>query len=261
MSQTREPVRREGEETAGETEARGRRARAFFGARSLRRARPRAEGPPPTAELLAERLQSECENLRSALEIALARVAHRVVVITSAIPEEGSTTILAALGFNLAVRGTSRVLLVDANVRRPALDKIFGLPGDVGVGRVLTGRTEAAMAVVSTPFPGLSVLPMGGENLLPAHLFGPEGVASIVAGLREHYHYVLVDTPALLAVPEVAVLAGEVDGVILVARAGRTKRETLLKARNLLQRSGAHVLGVVLNRRRYVIPSAVYKRI
>jgi protein-tyrosine kinase len=235
--------------------------RVRFGARARGRTGPRDGGSPGPAELLSDRLQDECEPLRSALEIALARVAHRSVMITSAIPESGSTTIATALAFNLAVRGSSRVLIIDPNVKRPAIHRVFGLAAEDGLTRVLARRTEPAMAIVSTPFPGLSVMAAGDGALLPAHLFGADGVSGLVAHLKEHYDYILVDTPALLSMPEGAILGGEADGVILVARADRTKRETLIRARQILERSGSNLLGVVLNGRRYFIPSLVYKRV
>ena len=107
----------------------------------------------------------------------------------------------------------------------------------------------------------LAAGPLGPGQILPAQAFGSNGLAGLLGSVKEHYDYVLVDAPPLLSVPEVAVLGGEVDGVVLVARAGRTKRQALLKARHLLERSGANLLGLVLNRRRYAIPSAVYKRV
>ena len=259
MSRMRERAEHGGREPGEIEDRRGLRDRLSLG--RSRRSSIRREGPPPTAELLSDRLQSECDTLRSALEVSLARVPHRVIMMTSAIPEEGCTTLMSALGFNLTVRGSARVLLVDANLRRPALHQVFGIPTDSGLSHVLAGRTEVAMAVTATPFLGLSVMPLGGENFLPAQVFGSEGVTNVLSVLKEHYDYVLVDTPALLSVPEGAILGGDVDGVILVARAGRTKRETLTKANNLLRQSESNILGVVLNRRRYVIPSLIYRRL
>ena len=240
----------------------GERPRISFGARS-RGGRPssRDGGVLGPGELLSDRLQDQIEPLRSALEVALARVPRRSIMIMSAIPEAGSTTIAAALAFNLAVRGSARVVLVDANVKRPAVHRIFGVNSSEGLTRVLARRIEPAMAIVATPFPGLSVLPAGDGTVLPAHLFGAEGAAGLVAHLKTLYDYVLIDAPALLTMPEAAILAAETDGVILVARADRTKRETLIKARQILERSGANMLGVVLNGRRYFIPSIFYKRV
>jgi capsular exopolysaccharide synthesis family protein len=259
MSQGRRDSAGAGAAATGDTPAPEVRVR--FGARSRGRAVSRDGGPPGPAELLSDLLQEECEPLRSALEIALARIAHRAVMITSAIPESGSTTIATALAFNLAVRGSARVLLIDANVRRPAIHRVFALPFEEGLTRVLARRTDPATAIVSTPFPGLSVMPVGDDSLLPAHLFGADGVSGLIAHLKEHYDYILVDTPALLSMPESAILGGEADGVVIVARADRTKRETLIRARQILERSGSNLLGVVLNGRRYFIPSMVYKRV
>lgn len=238
----------------------GRRARVRFGGKVVR-PRDANEGLPTSARLLAETLQNECEALRSSLEVALARVTHRVVMLTSATREEGGTTILSALAFNLAVRGGQRVLVVDTNLRHPSMHGVFGQENDLGLGDALAGRAESIQVISPTAFPGLSVMPLGERDLLPADLFGADGVTQVIAAVKEHYDYVLVDAPAVLGVPEVAVLAGEIDGVVLVARAGRTKRETLLKARRLLERTGSSVLGVVLNRRRYAIPSVFYKRV
>jgi capsular exopolysaccharide synthesis family protein len=237
------------------------RARVAFGARVIRPRRRAEGGPPPVAQLLADALQEQCETLRSSLEVSLARVTHRVVMATAAVHEEGCTTILSALAFNLTVRGSARVLVVDANLRRPAISRIFGVSEDVGLHQILAGRVEAGMTISGTAFPGLSVLPLGPGQILPAQVFGSNGLGGLLGTIKEHYDYVLVDAPPLLSVPEVAVLGAEVDGVMLVARAGRTKRQALVKARHLLERSGANLLGLVLNRRRYAIPAAVYKRV
>lgn len=245
---------------AWDAAAEGRRARVRFGGR-VTRPREREEGLPTAARLLAETLQNECEALRSSLEVSLARVAHRVVMLTGATREEGCTTILAALAFNLAVRGGQRVLVVDTNLRHPSVHGVFGHENDQGLGDALAGRAEPLQVISPTAFPGLSVMLLGERDLLPADLFGSDGVTQLISAVKEQYDYVLVDAPAVLAVPEVAVLAGEVDGVVLIARAGRTKRETLMKARRLLERTGSSVLGVVLNRRRYEIPTVFYKRV
>jgi receptor protein-tyrosine kinase len=263
MNRRGDPARGLNEEGGGGGEGAEdpRRVRVRFGARARGRPGGRETGDLGPAELLSDGLQDEVDPLRSALEIALARIPHRAVMVTSAIPEAGSTTIAAALAFNLAVRGSAHVLLIDANVKRPALHRIFGLQLDTGLTRVLARRTEPTKAIVSTAFPGLSVMTSGDGTVLPAHLFGADGTAGLVTHLKEHYDYILVDTPALLSMPEGAILGAEADGVLLIARADRTKRETLIRARQILERAGANLLGVVLNGRKYFIPSLVYKRV
>ncbi|MCK4546894.1 MAG: CpsD/CapB family tyrosine-protein kinase [Candidatus Eisenbacteria sp.] len=210
---------------------------------------------------LADCFTQECETLRSAIEAALPGRAQRVIMFTSAVRGEGCTTLVASLAYTLATRGGMRVALVDANIKAPGLAALMGLGPHAGLTDVIGRDLDLNLALRATPTPNLHVLLCGNTPLISSEVFGSSRTASVLQSLKEHHPYVLLDTSAVMSVPEVAMQATSADGVVLVARANKTDRAVLQKTRDILQGSGANLLGVVLNRRRFVIPEFIYRRL
>lgn len=176
----------------------------------------------------------------------------RLLVVTSPGPGEGKTTVLANLGVTLAAMGR-RVLLVDGDVRRPHLHKLFGMYNDRGLSTLLqagllqAGRDEPLGAFVqSTPVPGLSVLTSGPSPACVNRLHSPEFL-QLLRRLKEDYEFVLIDTPPVLQIADARVIGRLTDGVILVVRAGRTAKEAAAAAFQRLVDDDTHVLGLILN--------------
>jgi succinoglycan biosynthesis transport protein ExoP len=172
-----------------------------------------------------------------------------VVVVTSALGGEGKTTIALDLARSTAEAG-ERVLLVEADLRRPTLGTALGLASGPGLSDVLAGQVEVAAAVRPGGVDGLSVLPAGSVPPNPAELLSSPRMADVVAALRSGYDRVLLDATPLLPVTDAVVCAGLADGVLLVVRWGRTSRDEVSEAVTMLEQVHAPVLGSVLNGRR-----------
>ena len=144
-------------------------------------------------------------------------------------------------------------MLVDADLRRPHLQRIFGLGNDTGlttwVSEVARAAGDSAVPVPlqDTQVPNLKVLTSGPVPPNPAEILASQRMAELLSMLREKAEYVLIDTPPIIAVTDAAVLASRVDGVLLVVNAGKTRRDLAVKARDMLRQVNATLLGVVLN--------------
>ncbi|MGY1708524.1 polysaccharide biosynthesis tyrosine autokinase [Geodermatophilus sp. SYSU D00758] len=170
-----------------------------------------------------------------------------VLALTSSLPGEGKSTVSSNLAAALAETG-ARVLLVDADLRRPAVAGVLGMEGAVGLTTVLLGRAAVDEVVQDWGSAGLHVLTSGAVPPNPAELLGSPAMHRLVEDLRRSYDYVLLDTAPLLPVADAAVLSRVVDGTVVVAQAGRVRRHQLAEALNGLEQVSARVLGLVLNR-------------
>ena len=171
----------------------------------------------------------------------------RILLITSALPGEGKTTIAVNLGATLASLG-SRVLIVDCDMRRPCCHRSTGVENKPGFVQCLTGRAELAEAIL--PVPGvanLSVIPCGPIPPNPAEVLSSPLTGELLRRLRTEFEYVLVDSPPLLSVADSRILATLTDAVVLVARAHSTPYDVVRRARASLYGAGVRILGVALN--------------
>ncbi|HEY0607556.1 MAG TPA: CpsD/CapB family tyrosine-protein kinase [Herpetosiphonaceae bacterium] len=166
------------------------------------------------------------------------------LLTTSTAPDEGKTTTIANLAVTMA-QAEQRVILVDCDLRRPSLHTLFGLPNTVGLTSLMLEETDQ-IPVQKTEVPGLLLLTSGPLPPRPADILGSKRMEAVIARLREHADIVLFDTPPVNAVTDAAVLATKVDGVLLVLRAGATKRDRAREARRLLDKVNANIVGAVL---------------
>jgi polysaccharide biosynthesis transport protein len=201
----------------------------------------------PQAESFRQ-LRTNLQFLRVADEASGGRPAGAAVVaVTSSLAAEGKSTTASNLAVALAETG-ARVLLVDADLRRPSIATALGIEGSVGLTTVLSGQAEVADVVQEWGTNGLDVLASGPVPPNPAELLGSPAMHRLVQELRRTYDYVVVDTAPLLPVTDAAVLSRVVDGTILVADAGRVRRGQVAQALANLEQVSGRVLGVVLNR-------------
>jgi polysaccharide biosynthesis transport protein len=171
----------------------------------------------------------------------------KVILITSALPQEGKTTTSINTAIVLAQKGT-RVLLIDADLRRPSIHKTLGMGPKTGLSNVLTGNATLQQAVVrSSILPTLFVLTAGTPPPNPAELLASSNMRDILAELREQYDHIIVDTPPTLSVTDAVVMSTRADAVVLVIRSGQTTKQALRRARDLLLQVNARVAGVLLN--------------
>ena len=183
-------------------------------------------------------------SLRTNLEFYSLENPLHTLLITSAEPDDDKSTVLANLGVIMAQSGKS-VILVDADMRRPKLHAIFDLPNEVGLSTALTDQ-DAMLPVFETDLSNLTVIPSGPTPLNPADLLASRRMNTIVSELKAQADMVLFDAPPLVAVTDGALLATKVDGVLLVARAGYTKRELVERAKDILGKVNANLVGSVL---------------
>jgi capsular exopolysaccharide synthesis family protein len=171
----------------------------------------------------------------------------KVILVTSAMPQEGKTTISANSALVLAQRG-SRVLLVDADLRRPGIDKLFGFRSRGGLSSLISGVDKVEDVVVKfAEVPNLWILPAGPIPPQPAELLGSSVMKDHIAHWRTVFDHIIIDTPPCLSVTDAVLLSPEADRVILVARSGKTSKYALRRACDLLLQVNARVMGIVLN--------------
>ncbi len=168
------------------------------------------------------------------------------IVVTSAIPGEGKTSTSCNLAVTMAQAG-NRVVLVDADFRRPSLHKIFHKPA-VGLGNLFLQNRPEDELIVSTNVQNLWLVCSGPTPPNPSELLGSERMTDVIAGLREQADVVIFDTPPIGAVTDAVVLAAQCDGVIMVVERGRTDVASINRATEKLESVHANMLGVVLNR-------------
>lgn len=184
--------------------------------------------------------------LRTNLDFAGLDQALETMVVTSAGVGEGKSTTLANLAVVSAQAGR-KVILVDADLRRPTLHQTFGLVNETGLTTVM--MDEAALAsppLRDTEIEGLSVLTSGPLPPNPADLMGSRRMEEVIAALSEQADQIFFDTPPVVAVTDAAVLATKVDGVLLVISAGKTRREYARTAVQRLEQINARLVGTVL---------------
>jgi capsular exopolysaccharide synthesis family protein len=171
----------------------------------------------------------------------------KVILVTSALPQEGKTTTCINTAIVLAQKG-AKVLLVDADMRRPSIHSKLALRARGGLSTLLTGSdTLASVLVNSTEVSNLHVLPAGPPPPHPAELLGSTVMRNFLAEWREKFDHIIIDSPPCLSVTDAVLLSVEVDAVALVLRSGHTPKEAVRRARNLLFQVKAKVLGVVVN--------------
>jgi capsular exopolysaccharide synthesis family protein len=168
------------------------------------------------------------------------------MLVTSSGPQEGKSTTAINLGITMAQSG-NRVLLIDTDMRRPRLHKAFGVPNEIGVSSLVVGEGNADEAVKSTEVPGLFVLPCGPIPPNPSELLHTKAFLDLVNALALKFDRVILDSPPVGAVSDAVVLATEVDGVIVVLKAGKTQRELAKRTVKALRDVKANIYGAILN--------------
>jgi exopolysaccharide transport family protein len=185
--------------------------------------------------------------LRTSLLLTSVGGPPKVILVTSALPEEGKTTTSLNSAIVLAQKGT-RVLLIDADLRRPSIHKTLGIGPRDGLSNVLTGSATLENSILpSAVLPNLFLLPAGTPPPNPAELLASAAMKDVLRQLREQYDHIVIDTPPILSVTDAVVMSTGADRVVLVIRSGQTTKQALRRARDLLLQVNARVCGVLLN--------------
>jgi succinoglycan biosynthesis transport protein ExoP len=188
--------------------------------------------------------------LRTSLLLSNLGAPPKVIMITSALPQEGKTTTSINCALVLAQKGV-RVLLIDADLRRPSIHKTLGMGPRSGLSEVLTGSATVQSATmwpdILRKFPTLAVLPAGTPPPNPAELLASTYMRDLLEGLRGQYDHIVIDTPPALSVTDAVVLSPRADAIVLVIRSGKTTKQALRRSRDVLMQVNARVSGVLLN--------------
>jgi len=207
---------------------------------------------PQDAVITAEHPKSSIAEgyrvLRTNIQFAALDNPATSLMVTSSGPQEGKSTTLANLGVVIAQSG-KRTLLVDTDLRRPTLHKLFGLSNKNGVTNLLLAdQPDIAAAAQPTSVPNLSVLTSGPQPPNPAELLASQRMDGLIAQAKSVYDAVLFDSPPVMAVADASILASKVHEVVMVVDTGRTRSEVAKRAKQAIDTTGAKFLGVVLNR-------------
>jgi capsular exopolysaccharide synthesis family protein len=185
--------------------------------------------------------------LRTSLLLSNLGAPPKVIMVTSALPQEGKTTTSINCAVVLAQKGI-RVLLIDADLRRPSIHKTLGMGPRSGLSNVLTGSATLEGAITrSTILTNLDILPAGTPPPNPAELLASTNMRDVLDQLRERYDHIVVDTPPTLSVTDAVVLSPRADAIVLVIRSGQTTKQALRRSRDILMQVNAKVSGVLLN--------------
>jgi exopolysaccharide/PEP-CTERM locus tyrosine autokinase len=199
------------------------------------------------ASLLNASVMEQFRTLRTRILHPAEGVPPRTVLVTSATPGEGKSFVCANLGISFAQGVDHHGLLVDADLRKPTLAKLFGHPNDFGLVNYLRDMENLEELITGTGVDTLSILPAGPPPVNPAELLGSESMASLILELGTRYEdrVVIFDSPPLHAAAETVILAKHVDAVVLVVRWGTSRREHV---QALVERIGPKkIIGVVFN--------------
>lgn len=170
----------------------------------------------------------------------------QVIMLTSAGPGEGKSTTSTNLAVTYA-QANKKVLIVDADLRKPTMHHTFFKSNRWGLTNILTGNSEYNEVIVETHIENLYLLPSGPIPPNPSEMLASKRMAAFLDDVRREYDMIIIDTPPALVVTDAQVIASRSDGVILVINSGEVKREVAAKVKSNLDRVNAKILGVVLN--------------
>ena len=185
-------------------------------------------------------------SIRTALYFGMHDGRARTILVTSPMPGEGKTTLVSNLAISMAQAGR-RVLILDADFRKPMQHVVFGISSEVGLSTVLAGGASIAEAIRRTPIDRLDVLPCGPVPMNPSESLNSQGFQQLLNGLADEYDCVILDSAPVVPVTDARILAAICDLTLLVLRAEQSTRKTSIYARNSLYSVGAEIAGIVLN--------------
>lgn len=193
------------------------------------------------------RIAEAIRGLRTSILLSSPGAPPKVLMISSTRPAEGKSAVSTLLALTFALNG-SRVLLIDADLRRPAVHLRFRIPNGDGLSSILSGKTRYAEGVAQwAELPNLHIISSGQTPPLPSELLGSKQMEKLLGLLREEYDFIFIDTPPVLAVTDASLLGRMTDAAILVVRYGTAHRHVVQRCIDILDRTGTHLLGVVMN--------------
>ena len=196
-------------------------------------------------------------NLESGIATEFRRLLHNIqqlarereiksILVTSSMLSEGKSTVCAFLALTAAKKGL-KTLLIDSDLRRPTVHKLFVMDREPGLSEALSDGTPARNVVRKTSLSSLDIISAGKPCSVPAEVFDAAAIGRIVAEMKFYYDLIIIDCAPVIPVSDPMLLSHEVDGVLFVVKAGATQRDVVKRAREILASSTDRILGVVLN--------------
>jgi len=170
----------------------------------------------------------------------------KIITVTSSRPGEGKSTVSSNLAVTFAENG-KKVLLIDTDLRRPTIHKVFKLPNSLGIVNAVLNPELINDIINVDVIPGVDIITSGVIPPNPSELLGSNKCRMLIEQLKSIYDYIILDAPPLLAVTDAQILTTLSDGTLIVAFHGLTKKDELMKAKDLLEKVNGNILGVVLN--------------
>ncbi|MDQ7051594.1 MAG: CpsD/CapB family tyrosine-protein kinase [candidate division KSB1 bacterium] len=193
------------------------------------------------------RLYSKLKNMYAGQNI-------KNLLITSSTIGEGKSTTAALLACTVARYRETKTILVDCDLRRPRVHHLFTLSKEDGVADVLTGRKRLDACFKQSPLENLKILTSGGIVDNPTELFNSPKMKDLFSEIKFYFDAVIVDSPPINPVTDALILAPEMDGALMVVKAGQTPKEVVRRAVELMRNTGVNILGVIVNNMKEVLP-------
>lgn len=169
----------------------------------------------------------------------------QAIIVTSSQPGEGKSTISGNLALSMAQDG-KKTILIDCDLRKPTVHKKFGITNSSGLSEVIVGKVDLKDAMKEFN-KNLTIITSGKIPPNPSEMLGSNNMKRFLDELKRHYDCIILDTPPVLAVTDAQILSRNVDGMVLVIRAGRTKKDMVLKAKKQIENVGGKIIGTILN--------------
>lgn len=187
-------------------------------------------------------------SIRSNIEFSNIDKNLKIIAVTSSQSNEGKSTVISNLAATFASLENKRVLIIDGDLRNPTIHKMFGMSNLYGITDILTGQKDVEKCIESTEISGLDVLKVGKVPPNPSEILQTKKMRDFIEVIKEYYDYVFIDTPPIGIVSDAGIISQYSDGVILLVGSNETDIEAAKISKERLEKVGANILGVVLNK-------------
>ncbi len=184
--------------------------------------------------------------LKANIDFSFVEGKQRTLIFTSALPNEGKTTIAVNVAAAMAA-SDKKTVIVDADMRNPSAHLLFNLVNSRGLSDIISQGGDWRQYVYKAKVPNLYIITAGRKPSNPSRFLSSERFANLLTELAQEFDYIVLDTPPILLVPDTQIISPHVDGVILVVKNGKTSRDLVKEAHETLVRANANVIGAVLN--------------
>lgn len=185
----------------------------------------------------------------------------KTIGITSSSRYEGKSLVSVNLSVVLAQDSEKPIVLVDCNLRAPSVNSLLGLSNDRGLSDILTDKAQFNESLIKTDIKNLNVIPAGRFSGNPVELLGSRKMVDLLTELKEKFYVVILDLPSVMQYADPRMLGPMLDGIVIVARAGVTRREVIARAEGILKSVGCNLLGYVLTGIEYYIPDYIHRHL